>query len=142
MPNNPTGLFNNEYPYTDFHELNLSWVIKKMKELLDRMASMESWRAEHEKQYQQLKDLYDAVMSGNFPPSIVQAFQKWMQENALDLVGELVKMVFFGITDDGYFVAYIPESWDDIIFGTTGYDDFIPGYEYGHLTLSMQIGGM
>lgn len=141
MPNNPTGIFNNEYPYTDFHELNLSWVIKKMKELLDRMATMESWRAQHEKQYQQLKDLYDAIMSGNFPPSIVAAFHKWMEENALDLVGELVKMVFFGLTDDGYFVAYIPESWNDIIFGTTGLDDIIPGVEYGRLTLSLNIGG-
>lgn len=141
MPNNPTGLFNNEYPYTDFHELNLSWVIKKIKELMARLDTMEEWRREHEQQYAELKALYDAVMSGRFPPSITQAFHKWMSENALDLVGELVKMVFFGITQDGYFVAYIPESWEDIIFGTTGYDDFPPDFDFGHLTLSLNIGG-
>lgn len=136
-----TGLFNNEYPYTDFHELNLSWVIKHIKEVMNRVSALEEWRIEHENEYQQLKDLYDAVMSGNFPPSIINAFNKWMRENALDLVGELVKMVFFGITQDGYFVAYIPESWEDIIFGTTGLDDFPQGIDYGHLTLSLEIGG-
>ena len=136
-----SGLFNNEYPYTDFHELNLSWVIKKIKELFTRLEVMEEWRKQHEEEYAQLKDLYDAVMSGNFPPSIVSAFERWMRENALDLVGELVKMVFFGLTMDGYFVAYIPESWDDIIFGTTGLDDFPAGIDYGHLTLSFEIGG-
>ena len=141
MPNNPTGLFNNEYPYTDFHELNLSWVVKKIKELMERVSVMEEWRAQHEKEYQQLKDLYDQVMSGNFPPSIVNAFNKWMEENALDLVGNLVKMVFFGLTQDGYFVAYIPENWEDVIFGTTGLDDFPAGVDYGHLTLSLEIGG-
>ena len=136
-----SGLFNNEYPYTDFHELNLTWVIKHIKELMNRVHTLETWRLEHEDEYQQLKDLYDQIISGNFPPSVVQAFEEWMQKNALELVGELVKMVFFGITDDGYFVAYIPESWEDIIFGTTGLDDFPAGVEYGHLTLSLLIGG-
>ena len=44
-------------------------------------------------------------------------------------------------TYDGYFVAYIPEGWDDIIFNTTGYDIAIAGMDYGHLTLSFEIGG-
>lgn len=132
MPNNPTGIFNNEYPYTDFHELNLSWVIKKMKELLDRMATMENWRAEHEKEYQELKDLYDAVMSGNFPPSIIKAFEDWMYKNAIELVGKLVKHVYFGLTNDGYFCAFIPDKWSDITFDTIDdYDDDL----FGHLIL-------
>ena len=134
-------LFNNEYPYTDFHELNLSWVIEKVKLLLDAIYKIDGWIEEHEKEYQELKDYYDMLVSGNFPPEVQRAFERWMQRNALDLVGELVKMVFFGLTDDGYFVAYIPESWDDIIFGTTGLDDIIPGVEYGRLTLSLKIGG-
>lgn len=49
----------------------------------------------------------------------------------------IVTMVFFGITDDGYFVAYIPESWDDITFYTTELDIFLPiETEYGHLVLA------
>ena len=30
----------------------------------------------------------------------------------------LVKQVFFGLNQEGYFVAYIPQSWSDIIFDT------------------------
>ena len=49
----------------------------------------------------------------------------------------IATMVFFGITDDGYFVAYIPESWDDITFYTTELDIFLPiEPEYGHLVLA------
>ena len=45
-------------------------------------------------------------------------------------------MVFFGLTDDGYFVAYIPDSWESVTFETTGYDTFIDLMpEYGHLVL-------
>ena len=127
----------NEYPYTNYNDYNLDWLIKTARNLLDRMDATEKWQEEHQKAYQELKDLYDAVMSGNFPPSIQKAFEKWMRENALDLVGELVKTVFFGLTETGYFCAYIPESWEDIKFGTTGLDDFPECFdEYGHLTLS------
>lgn len=45
--------------------------------------------------------------------------------------------VYFGITEDGYFCAYIPESWKNIQFNTTGLDIDVPLQpEYGHLVLS------
>ena len=71
--------------------------------------------------------------------------QSWIDnfdENAEKLFKEMIEdyigtMVFFGITDDGYFVAYIPEKWDDITFYTTGYDIDLPiEPEYGHLVLA------
>ena len=53
-----------------------------------------------------------------------------------DYIAEVIKMVFFGLTDSGYFIAYIPDGWDEITFNTTGYDIFDTGVDYGHLTLS------
>lgn len=130
-----------DFPHTHFYDTDLRELLCKITKLLKTVEDLVAWRAKHEKEYAQLKDLYDQIISGNFPPSVVAAFEDWMRRNALDLVGELVKMVFFGITADGYFVAYIPESWDDIIFGTTGFDDFPAGIDFGHLTLSYEIGG-
>lgn len=129
-------MFNNIFPYTDFHELNLDTFLLKFKEFIVRLDYLEEWKTTHEAEYQQLKDLYDDIVSGNFPQSMKDALERWVRENGVDIIGELVKMVFFGITMDGYFVAYIPDSWDEITFGTTGLDDFPSGVEYGHLTLS------
>ncbi len=134
-------LFYNKYNYTDFHELNLAWLLKAVKQLLIEMDNMEEWKAQHIEEYEQLKKLYDDIISGNFPDEMKNSLYEWIEQNAMDIIGNLVKMVFFGITDDGYFVAYIPESWEDIIFGTSGLDDFPSGVEYGHLTLSFNIGG-
>ena len=72
---------------------------------------------------------------------VVQTWIENFDDNARQIMEEIidkfiVTMVFFGITQDGYFVAFIPDSWDDIEFGTTGLDDFPVGIEYGHLTLS------
>lgn len=129
----------NQYPYINENDLNLDWVIKQIKAYTALVDSLETWKDEHEAEYLELKTLYDAVMSGNFPPSIVDGFEKWFKANALNLVGSMIDMVVINITDDGYLVAYIPESWNEIIFGTTGLDITIAGYDYGHLVLSYDV---
>lgn len=48
----------------------------------------------------------------------------------------LATMIFVEISDNGYFIYYIPESWKDIEFNTTDLDVEIDGYDYGHLVLS------
>lgn len=48
----------------------------------------------------------------------------------------LATSIFVEISDAGYFIYYIPESWDDISFNTTGLDMPNDGYDYGHLVLS------
>lgn len=129
-------LFYNKYNYTDFHELNLDWIIKTVKQLLIEMDNMEEWKAQHEEDYEQLKKLYDDLMAGNFTPEMKDALYKWTVEHTVEIIGQAIKTVFFGITDDGYFVAYIPDSWSDITFGTTGLDTFPEGVDFGHLTLT------
>lgn len=134
------GLFDH-FPYTNVHELNLDWVLANLKDIIDEIASLDNWKAQHEEEYEQLKELYDEITSGDFPDSMINALNEWMRANALDLVGSLVDMVFFGINDNGYFVAYIPESWNDIAFNTTGLDINIPDYDYGRLVLSINLDG-
>lgn len=128
-----------EFPHTRTYDSDLGWLIRTVKTLCDITDSLEDWKSQHEDEYQQLKDLYDDLMSGNFPDSIKQAFNDWMSANAANIVGEMIKLVIFNITDDGYFVAYIPQSWDEIIFNTTGLDINIALQpDYGHLVLSYE----
>ena len=58
----------------------------------------------------------------------------------------LAKMIYVYISDAGYIIYYIPETWEDIQFNTTGLDisndelsgnGHVANYDYGHLVLSM-----
>ena len=125
-----------EFPHTRTYDTDLGWVIKNVNTLDDVIKALNEWIATTQPTIDELLALYQEIINGNFPPAMIEAINDWMEVNAIDLVGKLVHMVFFGINDDGYFVAYIPESWEDIIFNTTGLDLIIPGMEYGHLVLS------
>ena len=128
-------LFSNEFPYTDFHELNLSWLIEKYKFLLESLKKIDGWIEEHEKEYEELLELYNQILSGDFPDEMLDSLKAWTIKNTQEIIGAAIKTVLFGL-EDGYFVAYIPEGWEEIIFGTTGLDDFIAGFDFGHLTLT------
>ena len=127
------------YPYINVNDLNLDWIIRHFKEFIEDINNLKEWTNTHEEEYLQLKQLYDDIISGNFPPAMYDTLHDWVVTNSASIIAELTKMVIFNITDDGYFVAYIPESWDDIVFTTTGLDEIIPGYDYGRLVLSYNI---
>ena len=126
----------NQFPYTDFHELNLDFVLKNFKHLLDSLAQIDHWIEEHEVEYQELKQYVENLENGIFTPAMIAALKEWTIKNTVDIIGAAIKMVTFGITDEGYFVAYIPDNWQEVQFGTTGLDDFPAGVDFGHLTLS------
>ena len=125
-----------EFPHTRTYDSDLGWLIRQCKHNADAIKVLQEWVANAEDVVGDLQKLLEDVAAGNFPEEIANAIREFIVDNFYDIVGDMTKMVFFGLTDTGYFVAYIPESWDDIEFFTTGWDfntDLMP--EYGHLVL-------
>jgi hypothetical protein len=125
-----------EFPHTRTYDSDLGWLIRHTKSAEEAIDTLNAWVAENEPTIDNLAQLYIDLTTGQLPEAMTEAINNWLSHNAADIVTQLIKMVFFGLTDDGYFVAYIPDSWDDITFGTSGLDDFPSGVDFGHLTLS------
>jgi hypothetical protein len=80
----------------------------------------------------------------------IAKLQKWVDEfdtsYAEKIIEEyLAQMIYVKLSNAGYFIYYIPESWKQIKFNTTGLDitdemlkssGHVDGYDYGHLVLS------
>lgn len=70
------------------------------------------------------------------------AVQEWIEHFDTSVIEKYIQeyiatMVFFGLTESGYFAAYIPDSWETIQFNTTEYDIHVPlEPDFGHLVLS------
>lgn len=113
-----------------YYEL-LCKVVSKLNELIEKYAPFDDVVAEIQ--------------------TAIDALQKQIDEFDTTYIEKLIKdklanMIYVWISDAGYFIYYIPESWNDVSFNTTGLDisneelannGHIDNYEYGRLVLSM-----
>lgn len=76
---------------------------------------------------EQLELAFKKFMENGFDDYYREQIEAWVKEHMEDIISSAIKMVFFGLTDDGYFCAYIPDSWLGIGFDTGavyGEDDY------------------
>ena len=113
-----------------YYEL-LCKVVSKLNELIEKYASFDDVVAEIQ--------------------TAIDALQKQIDEFDTTYIEKLIKdklanMIYVWISDAGYFIYYVPESWNDVSFNTTGLDisneeladnGHVANYEYGRLVLSM-----
>ena len=113
-----------------YYEL-LCKVVSKLNELIEKYASFDDVVAELQSAIDELQKQIDA-----FDTTYIEKLIK----------DKLANMIYVGISDAGYIIYYIPESWNDVSFNTTGLDisneelannGHIDNYEYGRLVLSM-----
>ena len=76
------------------------------------------------------KRINDRLNDGDFENG---KFLEWADKNLPAMVCEMVRFVWFGLTPDGHFCAYVPANWGWLTFNT-GTDITEP--EYGHLIIT------
>lgn len=131
--------FWNNYPYTDFHELNLDLWISKIKTIESQIVDIFEQLDLPEKQWELLQQQIDALnaeieaiedgsLLDTYTPAIIAAIDEALPE----LIGRIMKFFIFGLTKDGYFTAMYPDNFNDIQFDTIADPD---SDLYGHLVL-------
>ncbi len=129
-----------DFPHTHFYETDLRELLHKVSTYDEAIRTLNEWiRVNGPKINDFEKFINDMQKSSTLPDGVKEALFDWASEHLVDLVGQTVKMVFFGLTDDGHFCAWIPDSWRDITFNTSDYDIILtahPEVGFGHLILS------
>jgi len=85
-----------------------------------------------------LKRELQNLKDGGLLKYYIDQIYQWIQTHMRELMSAAVKQVYFGLNDDGYFVAYVPDSWKEITFDTgTVYGRT----DYGRLVLRFDADG-
>lgn len=91
--------------------------------------SNEELKGEYIKTQEEIKkiqDWIDEYLKGNTIPDGSITIEK-LADDVMSKIGDVAveaiynvaKFLTFGLSDDGYFVAYIPESWEDVELDTS-----------------------
>ena len=65
-----------------------------------------------------LKKAMQELKDGGLVDYYEKRIYDWIQANMADLLSAGIRQVYFGLTDSGHFVAYIPDSWSEVVFDT------------------------
>lgn len=114
-----------------YYEL-LCKVIRKLNEVIELNNEQSEAYNELYQLFIQLKDDFDKFMESGFEDYYEEQIEAWVDAHMEEIIARAIKMVFFGLTDDGYFCAYIPSSWKEITFDTGA---VFGSEEYGRLIL-------
>jgi hypothetical protein len=74
----------------------------------------------------------EKVRTGNYVSLYLDSLGAWIDNNLTSLVAKIVKYVSFELDENGYFVAYIPDTWDFLKMDTVM---DINDSNYGHLII-------
>lgn len=127
-----------EFPHTRTYDGDLGWLIKHTASYDEVITALNNWIEEYTPKIEEVISFFNQLQNGYIPEGLKNALYDWATTHLLDIVARTLKTVFFGLTDDGYFIAEYTDSWSDIIFNTTELDiwtELEP--QFGHLTLSI-----
>lgn len=77
---------------------------------------------------QHVYEILEKIKNGDYVDLYLDSIVAWINKNLKELVKEIVNYVSFGVSDDGYFVAYIPDTWDFITFNTIPWGEPLEGH--------------
>lgn len=83
-----------------------------------------------------LQEQFEKFIESGFDDYYKDEIDAWIDDNLEVIFERYTRGIYFGLNLDGHFVAYIPESWSDIVFDT-GADYTLD--TYGRLILRMDV---
>lgn len=110
----------------------------RLNEVIENVNGNSEDIAKLKKAITKLGELLDSWAAGKFDDVIENEVAKWVEDNVKFIFETYCKQVFFGLTDDGYFCAYVPKSWSEISFDTGA---IYGTEEYGRLILRFAADG-
>lgn len=136
-------IFQTSPPYAapgDHYQYDLYWLVNQLKQALTNTETLRLHDIGQDTRLDgldtltaQLKEatdqLFAKLKAGDFTKD---TFIEWVNNNMTGIIYQMVRFVFFGLDDDGHFVAYIPASWEFLHFDTL-LDPDKPGF--GHLVV-------
>jgi hypothetical protein len=114
--------FNKTLPAVLDNNLTFIERANKVEYLLNVLTdTMNQLNGDYKALYEYVEKLYEILqqfMDSGFDDYYKEQVIAWIDQHMTWIFETIAKQVYFGLTMQGYFVAYIPQGWSDIVFDT------------------------
>ena len=119
-------------------EQRLSWIARQLHKIVDYAEYLGKETNISIDIVNELQAEFEQFKETGFLEYYQAQLKLWIDENMPEILSDAIKVIYFGLNEDGYFVAYAPESWDEIVFDTGA----VYGEDtYGRLMLRYNVDG-
>ena len=108
-----------------YYEL-LAKIQQKLNEVIASENNLNAWQEAQDEVMRLLEEKVDDFIGGGYKDEFDRFVQEWLDANWDGYISKWAHMVFFGLTQDGHFCAYIPHDWSFVFDSVYDYDD--PNY--------------
>lgn len=126
------------YWNVDSAEERILAICNAMKAIVDYAESIGADVTELQEAVEHLNQEFEEFKAHGFDEYYAEQIEQWVNDNMTGIIERTIEFVYFGLTDDGYFCAYVPDSWSDIVFDTGA---VYGRSDYGRLILKMHTDG-
>lgn len=116
----------------------LAKVQAKLDEVIKSENNLNEWQVAQDRVMAELEQVVRDFIDGGYLTSFEEFVDDWLSRNMERIIRDSMMMAFFGLTADGHFCAYVPDSWSDIVFDTGA---VYGRSDYGRLILRMRTDG-
>lgn len=132
---NMTPVIPKFYYEVDSQEQRIKIICWLIQELIDGLRANDELDATTIERVTALEKAFEEYKEHGFDDYYRAQIEQWFTDNAWTIYKLLATQVYFGLTSDGYFCAYVPDSWREIMFDT----GMVYGSEeYGRLILRFE----
>ena len=93
----------------------MNYLLNEMTKTLNLLGTdLKAWADYVEQLYEILKQFMESGFDDYYKQQVIE----WIDQHLTWLFTTIARQVYFGLTLEGYFAAYIPDGWSDIVFDT------------------------
>lgn len=105
-------------------EQRMKWLCKEWDRIEHYLLDICNQTNQNTNDIEELRNQFQEFKEHGFDDYYREMLERWITEHFADIIETAIQVLFFGLTEDGYFCAYIPKNW-------TKYMTFDTGATYG-----------
>lgn len=101
-------------------EQRMKWLSKEWDRIEHYLLDLCNQTNQNTEDIEELQKQFQEFKEHGFDDYYREMLEQWIEDHFADIIENAIQVLFFGLTEDGYFCAYVPKNWAKYMVFDTG----------------------